>query len=40
MTRTKLNGDVLTVIALTGSHRFEDVVKADVVARAEERLIG
>ncbi|MQS12633.1 SHOCT domain-containing protein [Streptomyces kaniharaensis] len=30
--RTKLNGDVLTVVALTGSHRFEDVVKADVFA--------
>ncbi|WP_030059219.1 MULTISPECIES: SHOCT domain-containing protein [Streptomyces] len=32
VTRTKLNGDVLTVVALTGSHRFEDVVKADVFA--------
>ncbi|MEV7354542.1 SHOCT domain-containing protein [Kitasatospora sp. NPDC091276] len=30
--RTKLNGDVLTVVALTGSHRFEDVAKADVFA--------
>ncbi|MER8099804.1 SHOCT domain-containing protein [Kitasatospora sp. NPDC094016] len=30
--RTKLNGDVLTVVALTGSHRFEDVGKADVFA--------
>ncbi|GHF48682.1 hypothetical protein GCM10018790_28010 [Kitasatospora xanthocidica] len=30
--RTKLNGDVLTVVALTGAHRFEDVVKADVFA--------
>ncbi|MFI8457466.1 SHOCT domain-containing protein [Kitasatospora sp. NPDC085464] len=30
--RTKLNGEVLTVVALTGSHRFEDVVKADVFA--------
>ncbi|MFJ2186831.1 SHOCT domain-containing protein [Kitasatospora sp. NPDC087861] len=35
VTRTKLNGDVLTVVALTGSHRFEDVAKADVFA---ERL--
>ncbi|MEU9042099.1 MULTISPECIES: SHOCT domain-containing protein [unclassified Kitasatospora] len=32
VTRTKLNGEVLTVVALTGSHRFEDVVKADVFA--------
>ncbi|MGW3038823.1 SHOCT domain-containing protein [Kitasatospora sp. NPDC001159] len=32
VTRTKLNGDVLTVVALTGSHRFEDVAKADVFA--------
>ncbi|MEV7772126.1 SHOCT domain-containing protein [Kitasatospora sp. NPDC086791] len=32
VTRTRLNGDVLTVVALTGSHRFEDVVKADVFA--------
>ncbi|MFJ8626885.1 SHOCT domain-containing protein [Kitasatospora sp. NPDC093550] len=30
--RSKINGDVLTVVALTGSHRFEDVVKADVFA--------
>ncbi|MFF7989962.1 SHOCT domain-containing protein [Kitasatospora xanthocidica] len=30
--RTKLNGDVLTVVALTGAHRFEDVIKADVFA--------
>ncbi|MFD4537366.1 SHOCT domain-containing protein [Kitasatospora sp. NPDC058397] len=30
--RTKLNGDVLTIVALTGSHRFEDVAKADVFA--------
>ncbi|MFJ3214305.1 SHOCT domain-containing protein [Kitasatospora sp. NPDC086801] len=39
--RTKLNGDVLTVVALTGSHRFEDVAKADVFAeqvRAAARL--
>ncbi|MER7579398.1 SHOCT domain-containing protein [Kitasatospora sp. NPDC097691] len=39
--RTKLNGEVLTVVALTGSHRFEDVVKADVFAervRASARL--
>ncbi|MET8623175.1 SHOCT domain-containing protein [Kitasatospora sp. NPDC004669] len=32
VTRTKLTGDVLTVVALTGSHRFEDVAKADVFA--------
>ncbi|MBO1419294.1 SHOCT domain-containing protein [Streptomyces sp. FH025] len=32
VTRTKLNGDVLTLVALTGSHRFEDVVKAEVFA--------
>ncbi|WP_030232573.1 SHOCT domain-containing protein [Streptomyces sp. NRRL S-350] len=30
--RTKFNGDVLTIVALTGSHRFEDVAKADVFA--------
>ncbi|MFD7448925.1 SHOCT domain-containing protein [Kitasatospora sp. NPDC059827] len=30
--RTKLNGEVLTVVALTGSHRFEDVAKAEVFA--------
>ncbi|MEV7602713.1 SHOCT domain-containing protein [Kitasatospora sp. NPDC089797] len=30
--RTKLNGEVLTVVALTGSHRFEEVVKAEVFA--------
>ncbi|SOB83661.1 SHOCT domain-containing protein [Streptomyces sp. 1331.2] len=27
--RSKLNGEILTVVALTGSHRFEDVVEAD-----------
>ncbi|MFG2912955.1 SHOCT domain-containing protein [Kitasatospora sp. NPDC048298] len=32
VTRTKLNGEVLMVVALTGSHRFEDVVKADFFA--------
>ncbi|MFJ6384850.1 SHOCT domain-containing protein [Kitasatospora sp. NPDC092039] len=32
VTRTKLNGEVLLVVALTGSHRFEDVVKADFFA--------
>ncbi|MFH8382781.1 SHOCT domain-containing protein [Kitasatospora sp. NPDC018058] len=32
VTRTKLTGDVLTVVALTGSHRFEEVEKADVFA--------
>ncbi|MFD8708381.1 SHOCT domain-containing protein [Kitasatospora sp. NPDC059648] len=32
VTRTKFNGEVLTVVALTGSHRFEDVVKAEVFA--------
>ncbi|MFJ9770181.1 SHOCT domain-containing protein [Kitasatospora sp. NPDC101157] len=30
--RTKLNGEVLTVVALTGSHRFEDVIKAEPFA--------
>ncbi|MGW7449624.1 SHOCT domain-containing protein [Kitasatospora sp. NPDC054795] len=35
VTRTKLNGEVLLVVALTGSHRFEDVVKAEFFA---ERL--
>ncbi|MEU1287296.1 SHOCT domain-containing protein [Kitasatospora sp. NPDC005856] len=32
VTRTKLNGEVLLVVALTGSHRFEDVVKAEFFA--------
>ncbi|CAM5385475.1 SHOCT domain-containing protein [Streptomyces viridifaciens] len=30
--RTKFNGEVLTVVALTGSHRFEDVIKAEPFA--------
>ncbi|MEU9074850.1 SHOCT domain-containing protein [Kitasatospora sp. NPDC004745] len=38
--RTKLNGDVLTVVALTGSHRFEDVVKADVFAEQLRAAAG
>ncbi|WP_406199437.1 SHOCT domain-containing protein [Kitasatospora sp. NBC_01560] len=41
VTRTRLNGEVLLVVALTGSHRFEDVVKAEVFAeqlRAAARL--
>ncbi|MFE4975469.1 SHOCT domain-containing protein [Kitasatospora sp. NPDC056651] len=32
VTRTKLNGEVLLVVALTGSHRFEEVVKAEFFA--------
>ncbi|MBV2154385.1 SHOCT domain-containing protein [Kitasatospora sp. SUK 42] len=32
VTRTRFNGDVLVLVALTGSHRFEDVVKAEVFA--------
>lgn len=32
VTHSKLNGEVLLVVALTGSHRFEDVVKADFFA--------
>lgn len=32
VTRTRINGEVLLVVALTGSHRFEDVVKAEVFA--------
>ncbi len=32
VTRTKLNGEVLKVIALTGAQRFEDVVKAEPFA--------
>ncbi|MFE7525735.1 SHOCT domain-containing protein [Kitasatospora sp. NPDC057542] len=32
VTRTKLNGEVLLVVALTGSHRYEDVVKAEFFA--------
>ncbi|MFB7472114.1 SHOCT domain-containing protein [Kitasatospora sp. NPDC056184] len=41
VTRTRINGEVLLVVALTGSHRFEDVVKAEVFAeqlRATARL--
>ncbi|MFF1870088.1 SHOCT domain-containing protein [Kitasatospora herbaricolor] len=30
--RTKFNGEVLQVVALTGAHRFEDVVKAEPFA--------
>ncbi|KJS62800.1 SHOCT domain-containing protein [Streptomyces rubellomurinus] len=30
--RTKFNGEVLTVVALTGAHRFEDVIKGEVFA--------
>ncbi|MFF1906557.1 SHOCT domain-containing protein [Kitasatospora sp. NPDC058218] len=40
--KTRLNGEVLLVVALTGSHRFEDVVKAEVFAeqvRAAARLV-
>ncbi|MER6397849.1 MULTISPECIES: SHOCT domain-containing protein [unclassified Kitasatospora] len=40
--RSRLNGEVLLVVALTGSHRFEDVVKAEVFAeqiRATARLV-
>ncbi|MBD0671436.1 SHOCT domain-containing protein [Streptomyces sp. CBMA156] len=43
VTRTKLNGEVLLVVAMTGSHRFEDVVKADFFAeqlRAAARAAG
>ncbi|MFB7128844.1 MULTISPECIES: SHOCT domain-containing protein [unclassified Kitasatospora] len=32
VTRTKLNGEVLLVVALSGSHRFEDVAKAEFFA--------
>ncbi|MFI2607019.1 SHOCT domain-containing protein [Kitasatospora sp. NPDC018619] len=32
VTRTKLNGEVLLVVALTGSHRFEEVAKAEFFA--------
>ncbi|MFF2349288.1 SHOCT domain-containing protein [Kitasatospora sp. NPDC058115] len=42
VTRTRINGEVLLVVALTGSHRFEDVVKAEVFAeqvRATARLV-
>ncbi|MCG6496514.1 SHOCT domain-containing protein [Kitasatospora sp. A2-31] len=41
VTKSRINGEVLLVIALTGSHRFEDVVKAEVFAeqvRAAARL--
>ncbi|MEV7176232.1 SHOCT domain-containing protein [Kitasatospora sp. NPDC093679] len=30
--RTRINGEVLKVVALTGAHRFEDVVKAEPFA--------
>ncbi|GAA0692160.1 hypothetical protein GCM10010193_53350 [Kitasatospora atroaurantiaca] len=32
VTRTRLNGEVLKIVALTGAHRFEDVVKAEIFA--------
>jgi len=32
VTRTRLNGEVLKIVALTGAHRFEDVVKAEIYA--------
>ncbi|WP_395295816.1 SHOCT domain-containing protein [Kitasatospora hibisci] len=32
VTKSRINGEVLLVVALTGSHRFEDVVKAEVFA--------
>ncbi|KJK58723.1 SHOCT domain-containing protein [Saccharothrix sp. ST-888] len=32
VTKTRLNGEVLKVIALSGAHRFEDVVKAGIFA--------
>ncbi|MFJ3791808.1 SHOCT domain-containing protein [Kitasatospora sp. NPDC090091] len=41
VTKSRINGEVLLVVALTGSHRFEDVVKAEVFAeqvRAAARL--
>ncbi|MFB6892723.1 SHOCT domain-containing protein [Kitasatospora sp. NPDC056327] len=41
VTRTRINGEVLLVVALTGSHRYEDVAKAEVFAeqlRAAARL--
>ncbi|MFI6845430.1 SHOCT domain-containing protein [Kitasatospora sp. NBC_00085] len=39
--KSRINGEVLLVVALTGSHRFEDVVKGEVFAeqiRAAARL--
>ncbi|MEV4611816.1 SHOCT domain-containing protein [Kitasatospora sp. NPDC049258] len=33
VTRTRLNGEVLRVVALTGSHRFEEVAKAEFFAQ-------
>ncbi|GAA2841962.1 SHOCT domain-containing protein [Kitasatospora sp. CM 4170] len=41
VTKSRINGEVLLVVALTGSHRFEDVIKAEVFAeqvRAAARL--
>ncbi|MER7750418.1 SHOCT domain-containing protein [Kitasatospora sp. NPDC097643] len=41
VSRSRLNGEVLLIVALTGSHRFEDVLKAEVFAeqiRAAARL--
>ncbi|MEV6208368.1 SHOCT domain-containing protein [Kitasatospora sp. NPDC051914] len=32
VTRSRINGEVLKVVALTGAHRFEDVVKAEPFA--------
>ncbi|GAA1392744.1 hypothetical protein GCM10009639_24850 [Kitasatospora putterlickiae] len=41
VTKTRINGEVLLVVALTGSHRYEDVAKAEIFAeriRATARL--
>ncbi|PBC79378.1 hypothetical protein BX265_4180 [Streptomyces sp. TLI_235] len=32
VTRSRINGEILKVVALTGAHRFEDVVKAEPFA--------
>ncbi|MFE7564019.1 SHOCT domain-containing protein [Kitasatospora sp. NPDC057500] len=40
VTRTRINGEVLLVVALTGSHRFEDVVKAEVFAEQLRAAAG
>ncbi|MEU2631629.1 hypothetical protein [Kitasatospora sp. NPDC007106] len=38
--RTRINGEVLKVVALTGAHRFEDVVKAEPFAERIRAAAG
>ncbi|WP_371497523.1 SHOCT domain-containing protein [Kitasatospora sp. NBC_00374] len=37
VTKSRLNGEILRVVALTGAHRFEEVAKAEVFAEQLRR---